>query len=72
MIDTLKAFKSECKRTPLSSGNKFPTQLVNIHKTIIPTDIDNQNKLREHLQKADIKYLKKFVERMRKTPKILG
>lgn len=64
--ETLKCYRSESKRAAsfLKSQN-----LTNLSKVVIPNDGDGQHALREYLQATDIKYLRKFVENMRKAPK---
>lgn len=46
LIDTLKTFKSEAKRSTNATPKSAYTSLSNIHKTIIPNDSESQNKLR--------------------------
>lgn len=67
LIDTLTAFKSEAKRSSNATPKSAYSSLNSLHKTIIPNDMESQNKLRQHLQKADPKYLKRFVDRMKKS-----
>jgi hypothetical protein len=67
LVDTLKAFKSEAKRSSNQTPKSAYSTLSSIHKTIIPNDSESQNKMREHLQKADPIYLKRFVDKMKKS-----
>jgi hypothetical protein len=64
LLDTLKAFRLECKRV----SQKAPPSIANLHKLILPSDEDSHNKIREHLQKADPKYLRRFVDRVKRLP----
>jgi esterase/lipase superfamily enzyme len=61
LTKTLQAFQGEVRRTSNAPVRNAYSSLVAIKGARIPTDEENQNKIREHLQKADEKYLKKFV-----------
>lgn len=70
LSSTLKAFQAESKRSSHLPTKNIHSSLSSIHKTIIANDSESQSKLRDHLQKADTKYLKKFVERIKKTTRL--
>lgn len=67
LTSTLKAFQAEARRTFHLPSKNAHSSLNSIHKAVIPNDVESQSRLRDHLQKADPRYLKKFVERIKKS-----
>lgn len=63
--ETLREFKHERRQSPTASGKSYQ-QLLQIHKVHLKNDRETENRLREYLQKADGKTLKRFVDRARK------
>jgi len=53
------------------TSNIKSQNLSNLNKVVIPTDWEGQHALREYLQGTDIKYLRKFVDNMRKSSKLM-